>query len=474
MKHRIAIFLLSIIAVITCQAAVITVTVASKTAAEVTGDETEKVEAEFSTTSNYKDRITADNQATLTLLHVPHGQIDYIAVYVHSNKTSGAGSLSLKLNGVSIASVADKKFSEWPGQTAYTAEYVPVWFNGPWDVEDETTLTLQINASANSLYLSHMEVSFTKGAVKPYTVTFNWNTSEGDKTTTLTEKSIGSGILLPQCQLTSFVLDGEEWAFVGWSKERVVAKMKAEPALLYAGKMYYPSQNTSLYAIYKTVSETEPIMQDTLYESGMYAMVMVQSEGNYYMATGTVENKQIMAKPCNVEMQADGRYRLMQNYVPADARYEVIFDEQTLTITNLNANSPIGYSSTYLATNNNAWEWCKRMNHSTAMYFASSTNGDALTGRLLMPIAEDATKLAVFQARLLNIIADYEYILLFDVMDISTVPYPESWTSHPFGYNAIRLVKQNAPAMRKMMHNGIMLIEKDGVFYDVQGRNYND
>ena len=205
MKNRIVIILFSLFTAITGQAAVITATVTSKTEAKVMGDETGLVEALFETTSNYKDRITADNTAKLSILHLPAGNIDYIAVYMHSNKTGGAGSLSLNLNDVTIGSVADKKFSEWPGQTSFVAEYVPIYFSDNCEVDDDATLVLQISASANSLYFSKIEISMSEAEARPYTVTLNWNTGNGDLQTALTENSIGAGVILPECALSSFV-----------------------------------------------------------------------------------------------------------------------------------------------------------------------------------------------------------------------------------------------------------------------------
>lgn len=476
MKKWIAILLLGICAVINCHAAVISATVESKALATVSGDETGRVQAVFSTTSNYKDRITADNRATLCLLNLPDGRIDYIAVYMHSNKTSGAGSLSLKLNEVTIASVSDKKFSDWPGQTAFTDEYVPVYFNGPWEISDGTTLELKINASANSLYFSQVDVSFTQGAVKPYTVTFNWNTSEGDKHTAVTESSIGAGIILPDCQLQSFTLDDEDWAFVGWTNDRVLARMYSAPALWYPGKSYYPVRNMNMFAVYKTVTDIAPIMQDTLYKSGMYALVMTSGVDSYYMAQGGVNEKRIAAVPCDIEMQEDGRYRLMQDYVPANSRYWVEFDEQTLTIRYLSEDKPVGHSTTDLEQNNQAWIWSDLgWNHSTAIYFAPETKDNVTKAKLLMPLFQDLDKGTAFQAKTSYILEDYEYTLLFDVIEAPATASSTIWTTHPFGYEAISLVEsESGETVKKIFCDGLILIEKGGVLFDLQGRKYKE
>lgn len=472
MKNRAAIFLLSLFTAITCQAAVITATITSKTEAKVTGDETGLVEAVFATTGNYKDRITADNTAQLYLLHLPAGNIDYIAVYMHSNKTGGAGSLSLKLNDVTIGSVADKKFSEWPGQTAFTDEYVPVYFNGNWEIDDDATLMLQVDASANSLYLSKLELSLTEAEARPYTVTLNWNTENGDLQTAITEGSIGAGIILPECALSSFALDGEDWVFTGWARDRVVAKMYNAPSMLHAGKTFYPSRNTNLYAVYRQDGEEVIIMQDTLYRSGEYAIVMRGGDTEYWMAKGGVNNKTLVTVACEVEMQTDKRYRLMANNVPAEARYEVTFIDDKLTLTNLAADAPIGYGSTTLEENDKKWLWMKGLNHSTAMYFAPVVKNDQIEAKLLLPMKKNLGDDMTFQVSTIQLLDNFEYILLFDVTDIPTSGSPTIWTTHPFGWNGLNQITTETKP-NKILRNGILLIEKDGIFYDVQGRIYN-
>ncbi len=471
LRLRILFLSLVLVPALYVHAGVITATVTSKTEASVGGDESGRIGATYSTTGSTKDRLTAGAQATMTLTDLPNGTIDYIAVYMHSNKSSGIGTLSLKMNSVQIASVADKKFCEWPGQTDFVTDYVPVWFYGPWEIEDGSTLSLQISASANSLYFSGIEVSLTEGAPSPCTVTFSWNTEDGDKQTTKTEKSVGAGIELPSCELKSFMLEGEEWRFAGWCRDRVVAHMKSEPALLYAEKVFYPSRNCTLYAVYKTVNSAAPVMQDTLYESGLFAMVMRSGDG-YNMASGDVKEKQIATKPCSVEMQTDGRYQLLQDYVSAEARYWVEFDEQMLTITNALTDATIGHTTTDLAANSASWNWRKGINHSVAIYCSPKEKDGVVSAQLLMiPMLDwGVNNLMTYNVKLQE---NFEYILLFDVIDVPTSASSTIWTSHPFGYDALRapVVEQRA---NKIVRNGVLLIERDGVLYDMCGRQYRN
>ena len=467
MKPRIAILFLSMWAVIFCQAAVITATVTSKTAAEVTGDETGEVEATYSTTGSSKDRLTSGTSATMTLTNLPEGTIEYVVLYMHSNTNAGAGSMSLKLNGLSIATVPDKKFSDWPGIVAFSTEYKQVGFSGEWSMSEGSTLSLQIKASENSLYFSKMEVAYTNGDPKPHTVTLNWNTADGDKQTTITETSLGSGIVLPECTLSSFTLEGEDWAFAGWGSERVLARMKAAPEMLYAGDTYYPTHNTPLYAVYKTVHEDVAIMQDTLFQSGVYALVM-QGAGDYYMASGTVQNKKINAIQCEVEMQSDGRYQLLQDYVPANARYELVLDEQTAQIIHLASESAIGHTKTELTTNTEVWNWNKGKNHSAELSFSPVERSGQTYAKILYAWRDVVTAPIAFSVQEFPIGLDYEYVLLFDLTDVPIAP-ETVWTTHPFGYNALKAITIEHSA-NKLIRNGIIFIENNGSLYDLVGR----
>ena len=237
--------------------------------------------------------------------------------------------------------------------------------------------------------------------------------------------------------------------------------------MLYAGQTFYPTRNASLFAVYKTVTEEVEIIQDTLRQSGVYALVM-QGADSYYMASGDVQDKKLKASPCEVEMHADGRYHLLRETVPANARYEVIFDEQTLRITHLATGSDIGHTTTDMANNSEAWTWSMSRNHSLELSFSPSEQ----YARILLVYRDELNAPFAFMTPNMKPGADYEYLLLFDVMDVPIVSQTE-WTCYPFGYDGLRnpIVEHNA---QKIIRDGILLIERDGVFYDLQGRIYKD
>ena len=456
---------------VTMQAGTILATVKSKTSADLSGDGSAGVEVSYETTGGTKDRLTKDDKAVMTLSNLPDGAIDYIALSMHSNSSSGSGSLRMALDNKVIASVSDKAFNEWPGQTAYSKEYVTVWFTGDWSMESGSTLQIEIEASANSLYFGSAEISYSEVSAKPYTVTLSWNTPDGDKERSVTEKGIGKGVVLPSCEQSSFTQGGVQWVCVGWTDDRIVAKMQSEPTLYEIGTMYYPKRNTTLYAVYKTAYDAEPVVQDTMYQTGVYAMVM-QAGGDYYMMSGSVKGKEISAKECEVEMMKDGRYRLAQDYVPLSARYEVAFDGEAVQVQHIETSRWIGHTTTDLAENEDTWNWKKGLNHSTALYFSGKKDGAGnIEGKLLMPLSPDLTASYTFATRVITLIDDYEYILLFDVEDVPTV-VETRWTTHPFGWNGIVTVtgERLEVSGRKVLRDGVVLIERGGMVFDLLGR----
>ena len=69
----------------------------------------------------------------------------------------------------------------------------------------------------------------------------------------------------------------------------------------------------------------------------------------------------------------------------------------------------------------------------------------------------------------MNLPDAFEYILLFDLFDVPTSANTSVWTTHPFGYDAIPSVKSSSKA-KKMLQNGILLIDYNGELFDSLGR----
>ena len=104
-----------------------------------------------------------------------------------------------------------------------------------------------INKTTTSGYVQSKVpvVTFYKETVKnPFTVTFVPGTGTSG-TTTLTEAAGGAGVTLPVA-----VSGNPDWEFAGWAASPV-SETNIEPEIYPADDTYYPSGNTTLYAVYK-------------------------------------------------------------------------------------------------------------------------------------------------------------------------------------------------------------------------------
>ena len=110
--------------------------------------------------------------------------------------------------------------------------------------------TFTVNPSTNCT----VRINF---AAKPkYTVTFNAG-SGSCSTSSLTESTAGAGVTLP----TATICDG--WEFAGWKETSAIStETTTAPTLLSEGSNYKPTNNCTLYAVYKRTETTSGVGGD--------------------------------------------------------------------------------------------------------------------------------------------------------------------------------------------------------------------
>ncbi len=138
-----------------------TYTVTGKSKVEASGDVPPESTAEYSQTYGTAGQATKDNSMTLTLKGYEGMTITGLTLSMKSNKSAGAGSLSVTCQDAVIASIEDSAFNVgW--SDAYTQEYVDVTPEvTPTAVTGDVTIT--IAASVNSLYCQSYTVQFEAG-----------------------------------------------------------------------------------------------------------------------------------------------------------------------------------------------------------------------------------------------------------------------------------------------------------------------
>lgn len=140
----------------------VTYTVASKESVETSGDAPNGSSATFlNTYGSNKLQMTKDNSQTYTLSGYDGCTITGITLSMKSNKSAGAGSLSVKSGSKTIASIADSKFN--------TASWYGNWSQDFVNITPTVTaqvvgtgekVVVEINASANSLYCQSITITY--------------------------------------------------------------------------------------------------------------------------------------------------------------------------------------------------------------------------------------------------------------------------------------------------------------------------
>ena len=446
-------------------------TVKAYNQAELSGDVPLGTEVAFYNTSESKGQLTAGSVATMTFANLPLCTITKITFYVKSNSKSGAGSLKVTLGGAPIVEVLACDFADWPGTGGYSTSYVPVSFTESWFTNKGSNMVCQIEAMVNSLGWDKVVVTYSEIMPDPRTVTLQWFDADGGiQSSSLSEKSSGSGIVLPDCSVPK-VVSSDEWTFVGWTTEQHYGKYTSEPNAFKAGEKFYPSDNQTLYALYSYSPDVTDIVQTTNFVSGEYAMIMHAGD-EYFMAQGAVNKKQLLTVPCEVFINNDDIYQLSEAYVPVYCRYQLDFTTDSVQVKNLASGEIIGHYSTYLSDKNAKWAWHEAKNHSLELSYDSKTTASGTSARVLwLTIAESSP---CFTIEELKLGSDYEFMLLFDVSDVPTTQPQTRWTSCPFECEqAVENIVKQQHNVRKIFRNGILYIEINNVGYDMLGNKIN-
>lgn len=189
-----------------------------------------------------KGTISAGNTATLTLTGWQNVDVSKVVLYMKSNKTSGAGSLSMKADDVVVWSIPNAGFNSSAWASGYRTDYVPVTHTFRTPVSG-TVLSIEVKATESSLYISHYEIEYTRHTPVPHTVTYETGI-DTEHFLPVTESAAGEGIILPD-----IAWQEEDWYFLGWTTSPVIEETKCPP-YEQAGTRLFPKEDMTLYALY--------------------------------------------------------------------------------------------------------------------------------------------------------------------------------------------------------------------------------
>lgn len=256
-------------------------------------------------TTGSKGQMTTGNSTTLVIEGWKGYTIKSVSLSMKSNKSAGTGKLEMTIDGQSVWTISDSKFSSKNWHGAFSQTFVPIEHTfSPEIVCTQGDISIYIEASENSLYVASYTIEYEVPA--PQTHTLSCRVTD-EMVLPITESSVGVGVTLP----TAPDIDG--WYFAGWVTD-IYTPTTTAPFIIYdAGDPYLLTDDEVLYALYRDKPITPPaeknykVFQVTTFESGEYTLCTRPTNGTSYMASGTPVN-----------------YRW-----PADKTTKVTFDDET-------------------------------------------------------------------------------------------------------------------------------------------------
>ena len=270
-----------------------------------------------------KGTVRAGDEAVLALTHMQDMTVDRVEVYMRSNKSSGAGVITITINGEERA-YKEGTFRDWTG--AYdNSDYHPIAVLEE-RFEGVQELTISVKGTTNSLYIEKYVISYTPAQAKTVTLMAGNNVYGS-----LSETQGGAGVILPAAP------DTAQWIFMGWS-ETEFGEIHETPVLLASGSLFMPSEDCTLWAVYGGKEENE-------------AQVVTELVNGKYRYVNRDSRKTLTGLPENGKMQAG-----TLNPSDEDQEYTFTFtDNNTAYITHTRTGQPIGRQGTGMAIQASEW-----------------------------------------------------------------------------------------------------------------------
>lgn len=324
---------------------------------------------ERTSSTGEKGQMTAGNSTRLELKGWDDYIIKEVELQMRSNKSSGAGSLSLVIGNDTLWQIDNQPFSDesWAGE--YSTDWLPITRSINTIVKENECIEINISATENSLYINSYTIYYA--VPQCYTVTFH--TGLDTCPPPLTQSAPDKPLILPAWQ------DTAEWYFLGWSEEEVLENQLTMP-LLSAGDTYFPRKNTTLWSVYSNQRENSAISE---YISGQYAIAMynrgTKLEGDGMVMSGLIEEGVLSTTQVTLQQNEKGVYCL-ENTLTSDVFYDVQFyKDSTVRIMHHDTKRMIGYKGDKLFTIDTLWQYrVLEEDGSLAIYYPNKDNYYAL------------------------------------------------------------------------------------------------
>ncbi len=469
---KVLLFLFIIIAAISVQATTVTATVTAYNKAELSGAVTDGMWVSFENSYKSKGQVRKGDVATLVISGWERCDISLVSVRVRSNKTSGAGNLTVSIAEEVLLSRSGE-FSKWEGSIGYSTDYQTFTSTGEWSMNSGGTLVVTIEGTANSLHLDGIDIAYDLPMAEAHCVHFQWYGKEGEEYATICESSTDAGIVLPTLQSEGCFTVGD-WQLIGWAQQAVSGVYATRPYCEPLKGRFYPKEETTLYPVYQQQNALQLIEHSYERESGEYAIVCPWGEDNYYMLQGDANGKgYITSATCMIEAGDEGERYLVTTSLQPACRYRLIFEGNKVSISNVESGISLGYSASALNTSDKQWEVAECQN-GTLMLVSAWESEEIAQCLFFNMVKSDGTWQDVFALRSLSNFVNGERLMLFEVSDL---PYTEkelAYCSNPFNPSALEEEKANETIKAVKVFDGKqIIILRGGERWDMMGRGLN-
>ncbi len=297
-----------------------TFTVESKSKVTADGIWPGSMSATYKNTGKKGD-VTDKDTATLTVSGLDGIRIEKVEVYLKSNKSSGAGVITMKADGQEFYRLSGD-YHDWFGEYN-NSDYQAKGWSGAKTVN---TLEVQVIGTKNSLHIEKYEITWHQTSTA-HEVTLM-------KGSELIETLHGETVVLPSMP------DTANWHFMGWTVVPFYALDVNLHDMIAAG-VYRPSADITLWAVY---SYKKPVEECVVTELQDGAYVYADLNSGMAMSSGIVAEE---AGADSIDLRDLAQY------------YEVTFDtdgKAYIRLMYVYGEEYIGYKGNRLANTATAWE----------------------------------------------------------------------------------------------------------------------
>ena len=384
------------------------------------GTKPNDIEVSYANTYN-KGQVRAGDEAVLTLSNMGGITVERVSLAMRANAKSGAGTIEVACNNTQLA----EKSVSWQS----VSEDVEVFRGQQHDVDK---LEIKVTGVQSSVYIDAFTIEYTPHA--PMSVVLMRGDTPID---TLMEEQGMSGVMLPWLE------DEDHWRFRGWSNTAFWT-IYEEPTYHRANKRYNPANDT-LWAVYQweEVNTSERAFEEA-------------GTSGVYMYVNRATNIALTGVPVNGKMG-----RAEANVYDDNQHYQITFiGTDTAYLTHVPTGTPIGYSGTQVAAKASPW---KVYYEGDQTLFWTTIAGKNYV--LWLDIAHAGNYEDLYAGLFQADPGNSPMGLLGTMMPTELYAF----TCHPEAMVGMESVQDSETSYQKILHNGQVLILRQGETYTLTG-----